>query len=108
MSEFDCAVDNLIAAIKETQEYKEYVIQKDKVSRFPELKAQIDNYRIRNYEMQHMSNDGDLFHKMEAFEQEYEKFMEDPLVSDFLEAELDFCRMMQEMNNKIVAAIDFD
>ncbi|MGN1147778.1 MAG: YlbF family regulator [Lachnospiraceae bacterium] len=108
MSELDCAVDNLIAAIKDTKEYRTYVMEKEKVSRFPELKAQIDDYRIRNYEIQCMSNDDDLFHKMEDFEREYEKFRENPLVSDFLAAELDFCRMMQNMNIKVTAALDFN
>lgn len=108
MSELDCAVDNLIAAIKDTKEYRAYVLEKEKVSRFPELKAQIDDYRIRNYEMQCMSNDDELFHKIEEFEREYEKFRENPLVSDFLAAELDFCRMMQNMNIRVTAALDFN
>lgn len=108
MIEFDNAVDNLITAIKESKEYRAYVLEREKVSRFPELKAQIDDFRIRNYEMQCMSNDDELFHKIEEFEREYEKFRENPLVSDFLAAELDFCRMIQDMNNKVTAALDFN
>ena len=107
MSEFDCAVENLIKALKDTQEYKTYLMEKEKVSRFPELKAQIDEYRIRNYQMQCMCNDEELFYKIEEFEREYEKFRENPMVSDFLAAELDFCRMMQEFNNRVTAALDF-
>ena len=45
---------------------------------------------------------------MEAFEQEYMKFRENPLVEDFLRAELAFCRMMQEVNILITAEIDFE
>lgn len=107
MSEFDCAVENLIKALKETGEYKRYQREKEKVSRFPELKAQIDEYRIRNYQMQSMCNDEELFYKMEEFERQYEKFRENPLVSDFLDAELDFCRMMQDFNNRVTEALDF-
>lgn len=33
MLEFDCAVDNLIAAIKESKEYRAYELEKEKVSR---------------------------------------------------------------------------
>lgn len=55
-----------------------------------------------------MSNDEELFQRIEEFEREYEKFRENPLVSDFLAAELDFCRMMQEMNNRVTAALDFN
>lgn len=108
MSELTGAVDKLIEAIKDSREYKNYTREKEKVARFPELKAQIDEFRIRNYKLQSMTNDDELFHKMEEFEREYEKFREDPLVSDFLAAELDFCRMMQEVNIQVTAALDFE
>lgn len=108
MSELDCAVNKLIAAIKDTREYQVYEREKEKVKRFPDLKAQIDEFRVRNYKLQSMTNDDELFHKMEEFEREYEKFREDPLVSDFLAAELDFCRMMQKVNIEVTAALDFD
>lgn len=108
MSELDCAVDKLIAAIKDTREYRVYEREKERVKRFPELKAQIDDFRVRNYKLQSMTNDDELFHKIEDFEREYEKFREDPLVSDFLAAELDFCRMMQRVNIEVTAALDFE
>lgn len=108
MSELDCAVDKLIAAIKDSREYQNYMREKEKVARFPELKAQIDDFRVRNFRLQNMSNDDELFHKIEEFEREYEKFREDPLVSDFLAAELDFCRMMQRVNIQMTAALEFE
>ena len=49
-----------------------------------------------------------LLDKMEAFEREYEKFREDPLVEEFLDAELAFCRMMQEIDVKLAEAVDFE
>lgn len=108
MSELDSAVGNLITAIKDTKEYQAYLREKEKVIHFPELKKQIDEYRIRNYELQNMTNDDELFEKIEEFDHEHEKFREDPLVSDFLEAELDFCRMIQDLSMKVTAALDFD
>lgn len=109
MTELECAVEALITAIRNTDEYRKYEQQKEKVHRFPELKAQIDEFRVRNYRMQqNTSGDEDLFYKIEEFEQEYENFREDPLVSDFLAAELDFCRMMQAVNIEVTAALDFD
>lgn len=108
MSELERAVENLSAAIKKTDVYREYEREKEKVSHIPELKAQIDAYRIRNFEMQSMANDEELFHKIEDFEQEYEKFRENPLVADFLAAELALCRMVQTINMELTAALDFD
>ncbi len=108
MSEFDSTVESLIAVIHNTKEYQAFLHEKEKVARFPELKQKINEYRLKNYELQNSTNDDELFDKMEEFDREYEEFRDDPLVSDFLEAELDFCRMMQDMNMRITAALDFD
>ena len=45
---------------------------------------------------------------IEAFEKEYRDFRENPLVNDFLAAELAFCRMLQNNNARITDAIDFE
>ena len=108
MAELDEALEGLIKAIRASKEYEKYELEKEKVKRFPDLKAQIDQYRELNYRMQDSTEDSELFHKIEEFEREYEKFREDPLVSDFLAAELAFCRMMQEINVRITSDLDFE
>lgn len=108
MIELDSAVEKLIEIIRDTEVYMEYARQKEKVNRIPDLKAQIDAYRIRNYEIQNLSNDDEVFQKIEDFEREYESFRENPIVSDFLAAEVALCRMMQEINIRLTAALDFD
>ena len=45
---------------------------------------------------------------MDAYEKEYESFRENPLVENFLQAELDFCRMIQELNIIIMDHLDFE
>lgn len=108
MTELDNAIEELIVTIKDTDRYKRYKREKEKVNRFPELKEQIDTFRLRNFELQNMTNDADLFYKMEEFDREYEKFRENPLVADFLAAELDLCRMMQEVNARLTEALEFE
>ncbi|MBQ9136932.1 MAG: YlbF family regulator [Lachnospiraceae bacterium] len=108
MTELDNAIENLIVTIKDTDKYKRYKREKDKVNLFPELKTQIDIFRARNFELQNMTGDEDLFYKIEEFEREYEKFRENPLVADFLAAELDLCRMMQDVNARLAEALDFE
>ena len=108
MTELNVAVEKLIDIIRVTEVYKEYERQKEKVNRIPDLKAQIDTFRIRNFEIQNLSDDADVFQKIEDFEREYESFRENPIVSDFLAAELALCRMMQEINIRLTAALDFD
>lgn len=101
----DSAVNTLIKAILGCEEYLAYRAELDKVLQHPELKVEIDNYRRRNYELQ-TSADID-FDKLDRFEKEYKNFRSDQLVSDFLAAELDFCKRMQEIETTITAKLDF-
>lgn len=106
MRNVDDAVKQLIAAILGSDIYKEYDAQRKKVNTEPGLKEKIDEYRRRNYELQNGS--GIEFDKIDQFEKEYENFREDPLVSGFLAAELAFCRLIQDINIDITAALDFE
>lgn len=106
MSGVDKALQQLIAEILVSDTYKEYDIQRNKVNQVPDLKAKIDDYRVRNFELQ-MSEDNAL-DKIDQFEREYANFREEPLVSDFLAAELAFCRMIQDINTKIAEAMHFE
>ena len=99
MNELDSAVSAYITAIKSTETYRNYAAERDKVRQYPELKAQIDDFRKRNYELQ--SNRDTDFHKIDQFEKDYEDFRENPLVDDFLDAELAFCRMIQRANMQV-------
>ncbi|MBO5292354.1 MAG: YlbF family regulator [Lachnospiraceae bacterium] len=108
MKMIEQATEEFIAAIRQTEEYREYIVQKEKIDRYPELKEQIYEYRRKNYELQCLGDSDELFEKIDAFQQEYEQFREDPMVSDFLAAELAFCRMMQEINIRIIEGVDFE
>lgn len=109
MEQIKQAVAEFIAAIRDTNVYKDYIRVKEKVNEQPELKAQIDVFRLRNYELQNMAEDDEeLFDKLEQFEQEYAKFRENVLVNEFLAAELAFCRLMQDINVEITEALDFE
>lgn len=102
------AIDAFMGVIKNTKEYKEYQFQKEKVKRIPELKARIDEFRKKAYQLQNLSESDNLMEDVERLQRENESLLENPLVSDFLQAELDFCRMMQDVNTRIAEAIDFE
>lgn len=102
------AAENFVEEIKRSDVYKQYEIQKEKLNRQPALFERVKEYRQRNFALQSSVQTEELLEKMEAFEREYEKFREDPLVDDFLRAELAFCRMMQEINVWITAELDFE
>ena len=100
------AVEQMVQAIRNTDAYLEYQKQLARVKEQSELKRQIDEFRTRNFELQ-TSKDTN-FDKLDQFTRENEAFRENPLVSDFLAAELAFCRMMQEIDVKLAEAMDFE
>ncbi len=108
MQELNAQLERLEAAIKGTPVYQRYAVQKELMAKEPELKARIDEFRQKNYELQTSEQTEDLFERIDQFSREYKDFRENPKVSAFLEAELALCRMMQEIHLKITQAVDFD
>lgn len=107
-SEIIDATKKFAAIIQESDTYKEYLHQREKIKTQPELYDKVNEYRQKNFDLQNESDSEELFDRMEAFEQEYAKFRENPLVSDFLRAELAFVRMMQDVNVLLASEIDFE
>ena len=102
------ALEQLAQAVKESEVYREYRRQSERVDNAGDMREKIDEYRVRNFELQNSVQTEDLLDKLDDFEREYEKFREDPLVEEFLDAELAFCRMMQEIDVKRAEAMDFE
>ena len=100
------AVEQMVQAIRNTDAYLEYQKQLAHVKEQPELKRQIDEFRTRNFELQ-TSKDTN-FDKLDQFTRENEAFRENPLVSDFLAAELAFCRMMQGIGLDVTDQMHFE
>ena len=68
----------------------------------------IDRFRQENFELQNSAQADELFDRTDEFSRRLEEFRKNPLVDEFLNAELDFCRMIQEINGKIVEAVNFE
>ncbi len=103
----EAAATKFVKSIKESDTYKAYYYQLERLKRNPELYEKVNEFRKRNYEIQNTSQVDELFDKMDAFEKEYKKFRENPVVDDFLRAELAFCRLMQEIYTYITGELDF-
>lgn len=102
------ATEKFMKTVKDTEIYKAYRYQLEKLKKNPELFKQVNEYRYRNFEVQNTSQVNELFDKMDAFEKEDEKLRENPIVDDFLQAELAFCRLMQEINTLMTEQLDFE
>ncbi|MCR4691351.1 MAG: YlbF family regulator [Lachnospiraceae bacterium] len=108
MSDYRDSLDNFIKQIQQSSVYTEYITQRDRLRQYPELKQQVDEYRRKNYLLQTESDPDNMFDEIDHFQREYESFRENPVVHDFLAAELALCRMMQTINYEIVKAVSID
>lgn len=94
--------------IMDSKTYKEYLDQREKLKKQPELYERVNEYRQRSFDLQNEADGDDIFERMEAFDREYEELRENPLVDDFLDAEVAFCRMMQEVYMLLAEEVDFE
>ena len=102
------AAKDYAAKIQQTDIYRTYCRERERIKQDPELYAKVNAYRQATFELQNNTDQDQLFDRMDAYEKEYENFRENPLVDAFLQAELAFCRMMQELNILILDHLDFE
>ena len=108
MSRVEAALEELVTAINESPEYREYSKQKELMRQHPDLKEKLDIYRREKYELQTSASSDELFDRTEELTGKSEELRKNPLMGLFLDAELDFCRMIQQVNNAIVEAVEFE
>lgn len=107
MNEIKDEVERLIEAVKNSETYKEYERQQNRVNDNPELKERIDRYRNEIFALQNDKNENNISNRMEEFAERYSDFLEIPEVSAYLDAENNLCRMMQELTDKVVCSLNF-
>ncbi len=106
MKETDAIIREFTERLKQTREYQQYGEKRDKVRECPGLMDEINVYRRRNYEMQ--TSEEELFDKVDEFAKEFESFRANPVVEEYLQAELAVCRMVRDVYTQIAEAIDLD
>ncbi len=108
MEEVKAQVAQLVEAIKNSEPYKRYSEVSMEVRKSPKLWQELTEYRRNIFEMQ-MELEGDaLFDTYDHYEKDNEQFRRDPLVNNYLNAELDLCRMIQKIDAIILDAIDIE
>jgi len=105
-SKIQKSLQELTENILDSEIYQEYHKQLVLVKERPGLKDRIDEFRTRNLALQ--TGEQTTFEQLDCLEREYASFREDPLVDDFLAAELALCRMLQKVNRVLIEAIDFE
>lgn len=96
-----------VEKLKTTDEYVFYSDQLAVLSHYPELMEKINEYREENFRLQNEYEGDELFDKTEEFTTRYEELLENPVVSDFLQAEAGIVRMVQDINTCLVEGLNF-
>ncbi len=108
MNEIEDEIISLIAAVKNSNTYKEYDRQRNLLNEDADLKNRINQYRKENFALQKEQNDSNIGNRMEEFAERYADFLEDARVSAFLDAENNLCRMLQELTDRVVSSLNFE
>ncbi len=98
-------VEELIAVIRESGEYREFLEAEKKVEETPGLADKVREFCWSNYELQNSDAD-DLSERVDEFTEKYREFRSNPVVSDYLERELRLCRLLQEINMEIMSVVE--
>lgn len=98
---------DFIREIKGSEEYGEYTAGLARIQAEPDLYDKVNEFRKKNYMLQHAESSEDYIERLEELEKEFEDVRAIPMVDDFLAAELGFCKMMQEINQLVWEEIDF-
>lgn len=109
MNVYDIA-NNLASALRNSQEYKNYQLAKDKLAINAENEKMVKKYMKKQIELQSFQMIGkelsdeqiDNFNKMTA------QLMEIPEIADFFRAQMLFGRMFEDITKTITQAVDID
>lgn len=108
MNKMEKCTEDLIQCIIESDEYRQFCALRDRVQEEPELRQQINDFRLHVFETQNSQEPLDMYGEQERLCRDYEEFRKNPLVNGFLLAELRVCRMVQKITSAIVGSVDID
>lgn len=108
MKQLQEGMEQFIQVIHNTEVYITFQREKERVAKHPMLKEQIDAYRRESFELQNRFEGEELLREMDQFEKRHEEVLANPLLFEYLEAEVALCRMFQDIMREITDGIEFD
>lgn len=108
MNSLDELKKQIRKTIQESEEYKEYRELYDYISRHPDLKRQIDEFRKENFRIQYSDEVEDAIEAGLELNNRFADLRSEPVVDRFLAAEMCLCRLVQEICMAVADSVDFD
>ena len=78
------------------------------VHNYPEKEYRLHEFRRKNYFLQNSREQLDLFTEEDRLEQEYVDVYKDPLLGEYLTAEVAVCRIIQQVSKELIGCLDFE
>ena len=101
------AVNQFLNEFQNSSAFRDYKYQKERIKKVPGMKERINEFRKKRFEFQKYQGE-DLFEKIDEFQREYQAFKEEPIVREYLAAELEICRLVQQIYGAIDELVDLD
>ena len=108
MGRIDELKAELIQAVLDSEEYREYKRLEAEVSKNADLKRAIDEFRRRNFEIQYNDEIQGIDENISQLEAQYADMRNQGLAKSYFSAELCLCRLVHDVCVSLVDAVDFD
>jgi cell fate (sporulation/competence/biofilm development) regulator YlbF (YheA/YmcA/DUF963 family) len=89
----------LARAVRESDEYKQYLSAKDMAAQNPELAGMINDFRAKQFELQRKQLAGEVLAEdvMAQAQSLYQILMRDPVAAEYVQAEMRFTLMINDI-----------
>ena len=106
--ELKTSIEELKQSLLESEAFVRYQKVRAEVHNYPEKEYRLHEFRRKNYFLQNSREQLDLFTEEDRLEQEYADVYKDPLLAEYLAAEVAVCRIIQQVNKELIGCLDFE
>lgn len=99
--------EELKQAILNSEEYNNFDMYRRLLNQTPDLKEEVNKFRAANLRLQ-LTPLGDDRDAQQQLATEHNELLNNSVVREFLNAELIFCRMIQQLNAMVISDIDLE
>ena len=93
--------------IRASEEYRTYLRTKQALLENEELSRHLQEFRAKNYELQNRQG-VNPYDEMIELTREYDELLHNSVVSDFLQAEQQICKLLQRVFDSIAEGLEFE
>lgn len=98
MDTIEMNIQLLVGAIKRSPEYKAYKAREAELNCHPELWDRVERFCARNFYLQNTAESESLFEELDRLNRESLELRKVPEVNAYLQAELNLCRLLQNIS----------